>query len=603
MPGLLATDATSVFSPNQSELYSRNLEALRLSQPSVAGIIERFAVSDHVRAATGRDGAPTLQFVAGGRRSWLGGSSMPTISAAEMFGNSRADAGNVTLPGILTGAEALVVLERIAPYRALFVIENDPLRLKLAMHLYDYTRAMDRGRLIFVLEDDFSARLREVFEQHQGLELPTQMFTVPQRSPAATAELQRRLEQAGEGVLRLQARTTEALVRAMARRARGTLPPSPRTAVVTLDPSPATADQVRRIGRALAQLHWPTEICVPSAPQQCHVLARLKAIERIAADWVLVVNSPAHSLRPLLPDHLPLVCWFGPDAIIPSAVGAAQEADLFCAISARACEQLRCAGAPAEAVLRLPPSADVSGRPAPGTSEGIACVAVVMDVPDDRPDPNGITLPSYLALWQALQAIALRDIDSGQQPNADAMLDQARRTTGAALREKGGRRELIGLLETRIIPAAVARATARALAGAKLRFNLWGSNWPTDAAAQATRCGVIPSTEELPGVFGSADWIVLPWLSEIAVQTALDALAIGARIVLRGSPGAFTRDHPQVAPATPWIHFYYTADDLLRTLRLVRPAGHAWIGPTVANQLTRLAEKVRRKQARAGVGP
>ena len=152
-----------------TDRYHRNQAALRAFQPSVAAILDEVAIPEEVKPATGRDGSDTFLIPdETGRHVWFGGSSMPGISAAEIFAGFRGDGSNASLPGVLTGVEPLVVAGQMAAHTALFVVEQDPLQLKLAMHLRDYSDLFAGGRLVFVLIE-FVGRGRRVPPEKEGM--------------------------------------------------------------------------------------------------------------------------------------------------------------------------------------------------------------------------------------------------------------------------------------------------------------------------------------------------------------------------------------------------------------------------------------------------
>ncbi len=563
---MTATAVESVFPPRNRALFDHNLKALHHSQPALASLLHETPVPPQARLAIGRDGAQTIELVGDdGTRTWFGGSSMPTVSAAEMLSNCRADCGNVSLPGILTGAEPLVILEKIPAFRALFVIEWGAANLVLAMHLYDYSAEIARNRLAFILEDDLPARLSEYFESHPGCELPTQMFTVPHRSAAATAELQSRLERAGENVLRWQARTVETLARQLGSRTPSALPVVPRVAVVTVDPSPGAAEQVRRIERACGQLGWPTATCVPDSPDGCHVLARLRTIERHAADWVLMINSTAQPLRAFLPTSMPVTCWFAPDARAPDCAGALESHDFMAFSSRTVCDRLIAAGASPRLVLHVPPAADVrmGAMDVPPTREPEVDAAVLMDVPDDRPEANGVTLPSYVALWKEMRRITAEAVDRLPAGGEARILAEAERSTGVALADPVERERLLSLVATRIIPAVSAATMVQALIAARISFGVWGCNW----SGTSQHRGLIPQGEALAGVFHSARFAVLPQVSEGAVQLALDAMAAGSAVMLRTSRESFLHIQPELRDVCEAFGFYATSGELVGAIR------------------------------------
>ena len=104
--------------------YTNNLRVLQDVQPALADVIHRVPLPAQARVTTGRDGSQTIQLPdETGRMVWLGGSSMPTVSAAELMGGFAYAGGNLSLLGIHTGVEPLLILAKLPPHAALFVIE------------------------------------------------------------------------------------------------------------------------------------------------------------------------------------------------------------------------------------------------------------------------------------------------------------------------------------------------------------------------------------------------------------------------------------------------------------------------------------------------
>ena len=585
--------------------YRRNLGALRVRQADVAGLVDAAVVPDGVARAVGRDGSPTLlvpnpeppyplsptpvRHPQGAALQWFGGSSMPLVSAEEMFCNVRADGGSVTLPGILSGVEALVIAGRLARHAAVFVVEESPLNLKLAMHVHDYAELLGDGRLVFMLADDLGARLRTFFAEHAGYELPGNMFRVPQRTAGQIAELQRRIEQAGGEVVRVQTEIVAARLRGLSGRSFGLLSDAPRVAVLSVDARSAAMAAAGRVVRALPCLGWPYETCVPDRPDRRHVAARLAAIERSAAEWVLYVGGTPAAERALLPSELPVVGWYLPECAPPKPKPCSVPPgrfDLFLAGSQRRLNELLEAGFPRDQVERFEPAADVDPDDAESDSDPRASqptiaanaaeadrVAVMMDLPDDRPEVGGITMPSHVALWRALQDRVLCEADRYDNENAESVLEQAERASGTTLTERGIRDTFAAMLRSRIGPATVARSLAQTLVKKGRRIGLWGVNWPamgrgggwprSPDLGEDVRRGPIPVGAALRGVIHPGELVVLPWFSAAAVQTAVDALVSGAVVVIRGSEAAFAVEYPDLAAVACFIRFFRTGEELV----------------------------------------
>ncbi len=616
--------------------YRRNLEALHKFQPAVAAVIDASPLPEGVTPATGRDGTETFQIPApGGRLAWFGASSMPTVSAAEIFAGFRSDGRSVWLSGIFTGVEPLVVASKLPPHAALFVVEQDPCHFKLAMQLHDYVDLITSGRLVFVPvgEEEPIEHLRAFFERHFGYELPTQLLTGPQQTPAQLADLQRMLETTGRAAAAVHASVVDAQAKSLRGRTFGPLPAVPRVAVLSVDPSPASLEQARRIGRALERLEWPGQLCVPDTPAKCHVAARLRAVERLPADIVLIVNGTAGAMEPLLPPGLPIASWYLSETNVQPFQGKRRRGNqiIFASFQSLA-DALGRSGVPAGIIEQCGLAADDTVfRPATLSPDQRRAprrdVAVLMDLPDDRPEACNITLASHVALWHALRKGAKRSADRFHSDLADELVDQAQRETGIDLKDPIIRQHFSTLLNARIAPAAMARAAVNVLVTNGYHVAVWGCNWSpappeplasaradTPPVPQLAACpcsGLIPVGDSLNQLFNGSRIVLLPESSSWAVQTALDALVAGACVICRRPDEPFDRQHPTLAGLSPYLHFYRSSTELLDTVRRLTARDDAATEEndaartmvlsehTVAKRLQTIVETIRQRQAHA----
>ncbi|MCH8966852.1 MAG: hypothetical protein IID43_04175, partial [Planctomycetes bacterium] len=484
--------------------YRLNLAALERFQPEVAALVEATPIPDGAVPATGRDGGETFLITdESGTRRWFGGSSMPSISVAEVFADFESDGSNVSLPGILTGLEPLVTAGKSPAHCAVFVIEEDALNLKLAMHLYDYADLMETGRLVVIAGADLTESLCTFYRDHPGYTLPSHLIRVPQRMEVEMAELQRRLEGAGEAVAQLVTQAMQSHRNHIARLSRGPLSDVPRIAVVGLDPRPIATAQTVGVVCAVETLDWPCESSIPDGPSRCHTLAHLRTVERLEADLVLVVNGLATELRSLLPPDLPVVSWFQSSyaATLPEQFEQKLGPhDVAIAPSVSFRDRLVQAGLPSSAVEVCDVAVDeTTYRPIAVSSEDDRAfdteVAVLMDVPDDRPEAFGVNLASHLALWSALQAGVGERPDRYAYESAAEFLGRAEKASGTILREASIRGHFVGLLRASIAPARIAHARVDALLADGHTVNLWGSHWQPREKWGNIRRGAIPGGE------------------------------------------------------------------------------------------------------------
>jgi len=415
-----------------SELYRNNISALRKFQPDLAEIIDAIIIPDTITQTPGRDGTETyLIHSDDGKFTWLGQSSMPHVSVEEILYNYKYVGGNVALPGVLTGLEPLSIAAKLPNYAAVFVIEDQPLHIKLVFQLYDYTHLMARGRLVFMVRDQMDKNMRSFFQSRPGYESPRNLIRVPQCSPVTTTEIQRGLESSGEHVVAVQSEYLNETISSIRKRRFNPIPSVPRVAVVSADVQPQVLDYAQRLTRAMDRMGWSYLCCTPDQPDRCHVIERLRTIEKSSADFVLVLNSGAETLRSLLPDDLPIISWYLSKATLSETqVTNIGSKDMIFVASPSMYHGLCCGLSSLSNIKRCDLAADDTifhKDSSPGNTplSQTADVAVLMNLPDDDPHACGVTLTSHIKLWDILKEEINRDVDQYRSGLADDILNKA----------------------------------------------------------------------------------------------------------------------------------------------------------------------------------
>jgi hypothetical protein len=104
------------------------------------------------------------------------------------------------MEGIGHGAEALGILNKMAPHQALFVTESDPLKLNLALRLHDFSKYLRAGRLVLLLGDDSARLLEDFFHAHLGYNIVNQSVTRTWLTDQANQLYAQQLTRAGHRV-------------------------------------------------------------------------------------------------------------------------------------------------------------------------------------------------------------------------------------------------------------------------------------------------------------------------------------------------------------------------------------------------------------------
>ena len=167
-----------------------------------------------------------------------------------------------------------------------------------------------------------------------------------------------------------------------------------------------------------------------------------------------------------------------------------------------------------------------------------------------------------------------RHADRYRDEVADRVLEASQRDSGTEVRDAGIRDHLLEMLRTRVAPAALARAAARLLRAEGYQVALWGAHWPADGRWLDVRRGPIPTGEALNRIYQSVATVVLPLLSPMTVQMALDALVAGARVLIRRPAGRpLEQEYPDLADVLSRVPSYGTSGELLDWLRELTARG------------------------------
>jgi hypothetical protein len=246
----------------------------------------------------------------------------------------------------------------------------------------------------------------------------------------------------------------------------------------------------------------------------------------------------------------------------------------------------------------------------PPSVDGQSAVVVMIDLPDDRPEAAGVTLPSHLSLWQSLQQEVLRRCDRYEAGDTDEVLRAAQQSSGTVLTDASLSASFEGWLRSHIAPATVARSLGLALVKNGFQPAIWGRHWPLLGRGQDLRQGAVPSGMGLHRFLERPAWVVIPWFSHAGVQLAVDAMARGSVAIIRGTRDVFVAEYPGLVDLADSIHWFCAAGELVATLRGLisrheRAAENSRVVArriraehTVASRLRGLIEKVRASQRR-----
>ena len=534
--------------------FNANVEALTVRQPDLAQRLRRAEPPTSARIVTGRDGHLVVQLAADETTiHWLGGSSMPSVSAPALLASFADRGANVALPSIGTGYELQLLLRCLPAHCAVFVCEPDTMLIALALAVVDLSSAIDRGRVVFA-DGDVEESLVDFLAGHPGFLLPTQLYSLPGSGDAElsarTAAIERASRRANTA---LNKRSAE-----LAGQVKGLTFSSPgerpRVLVLSLDAVGGGVQFAEPVGAALAAMDWPAALCVPNAADRCHDVTRLAAIRDHRPELILFVNCTPGPLLSALPSAMPYACWFLESATLPAvALEGLAECRHLLAASQEVRAQLLARGAQAESVTVLETGVDDTllqpGPAAMAENAAPGDVAIFCDGQDISPKASNIGLESHARVWRRTIELLTRAVEQGRHIDVENLFREAQQRTATHLKDDESRNQFSTLLAGRLVKTVVARTTLEMLLSAapEMTVALWGTGWQSHPSVRSAHRGPIPPPADRNKIYQTAKVVVLPFADAAAMHYAAESLAAGCCPLLRRAEPSLVKIYPQTS--------------------------------------------------------
>ncbi|MBP7747744.1 MAG: glycosyltransferase family 1 protein [Phycisphaerae bacterium] len=459
-------------------VWSANLAALQGQNPGLSDELARVALPDHWRPALALDDFVTYRIEPpGAPPTWLGGTAAPLARARSLIAKLDPSGKNPALPTCGSGAEIVMLLERLPAHRAVFVMENDTRALAAVLRVQNLAAALNSHRCILVPPEREYAFLTQLLERHPGLLSPGEIL-LPFLVPAARVAALRTL---GEDVLRTITQQRAGRLRELAAAPRPparALPDRPRVAVISLTTYAPTQNVAEHITRAARQLGWPVLLSAVTDPLHAHALAHCEALAAFQPDLTVCVNHP----RSHLPIAAPGVTYVWqldaptrPDELLANDTQ-------YLAASPTIARALADAGVAPERIhpwywACSPPPADTSSD----TPDD--AVVIAADLPDATPTSCGIEQHAHLMLWEHLGQQVTRRWQEARVLDAQGLLATAERDCHYPITDDKLRAAFVRLIAQVLIPATIAAQTAAAAARSAPVYT-WGHGWQRPSGGQ-----------------------------------------------------------------------------------------------------------------------
>jgi len=550
-----------------SPTFTSNLEALARFCDATAARLRNVPPPKGVRPIAARDGTPTFVWPENENRlTWLGRTSMPTVRATELVAAFDPGSRNVLLYGLGGGEEVRLLLNRLAPHQAVFVLEDDETSAALALRLRDFSPSLRQGRLLLFVAADPWGEMLTFLRRNAGFLTPERALCWPWFTAADIAALSDRLLTVSAEVAthRAAAGTTRRQARMMPSKANG----EAGVAIISNVADRGVLEFAARLHHAAAAAGLPCCQAVLDDPACVHP----DAVEQRVWD-----SRPTHLiLLDVLPEGLQ---WRLPEAATIVTVTHAQplSGDWLRRIPAAAGlavrtppqrEQAIAAGIPAERTILLGPAAtpgleNVGADPEKG-------LIVVADGPDPAPESVGLHLSSHLALWHFVRSWIERRADQYVDAQAERALAAAEEHLGIRLHSGEVRQGLLSRIRGVLGPAVIAQTTCRRLLESGQEFALYGDGWSHDSPFTSRWRGRWPLPDALRDLLAACGVAVIVRSGGWDSQAMLDCVAAGLVTLVRmpeGPPEVTADSVPQVLDPAAHVVTYRNATELLRILR------------------------------------
>ena len=485
----------------------------------------------------GRDGSPTFRLDGSdGGSTWLGHSSMPTVSSPAVLEEFAFGSANVLLPSIGHGLEARQLLQMMAVHQAVFTWDADPLVPALALRLHDFSAEIRRGRLLLAVGPSAGQALLDCLECYPAHLPPMKIFSAPHLQPSEIHEIQVQAEavaaRQNNRLLRETAELAAQLTSGGARDASGR-----RLLILSLIIDAEVSRVADALQRAARQAGIECLAHTVDRPGHIHIVSGAGQLAEFQPTDVILLNQVKGEWGDLLRNVPRCATW----CVSPSANRAplcekVARQDVLWAIDGEVSAKLRATDRSTPEVRSLLPAADGSlfhaaELDAEALEEYGSDVAIVLSAVDFSPQAIGLKWDSHKELLDEIVALISTDPRRLDIEAADQLIDLAGRRTRVRLDSGEVRRDLARFISAGMAPTLTARKLLEVLSRGNVTCKLWGANWEMYPETANMRCGPPPSHDQRNKIYNAAKLIVHLRNDEWHRQHLLDALAAGACVL------------------------------------------------------------------------
>lgn len=567
-PVLLLTDA-----PINPGVFERNLDALHHIHPDLADRIEHTAIPDTVRAVRTHDGLVNYRFAGpDGRQTWLGYTSMPSVSAYGVVRLFTPKASNLVVPGIGTGYEVRMIADTMPYHSSTIVLEHDELQLCLALRLADLSELLVQGRIILFCGADCREQLHTMLDEQLGYVVPDELLIWPSiADEQPQTEWSQYMQKLQDTCWPKRIELAEAWRNQVddldaERGGKAAYWPSNLSAgspakhsitaqgcrILVLSPGPGnmSARTAAAWHEACRQLGAESTLHTADTPDRAWTGLTQQAISSARPDIIVLVDGFRNSVQVRWPDTVPIISvlpshvYVPPDerADTPTNIGNNDRLAWYTG-NAHDLEAPSLCDDPR--IIPLQPAADTATmfpeQPDDTLREHYDCdVAIVAPPPFTDHTHYNISWHTHTTIWEYVTSYIEQHPHQAHTHNTDVLLRRAECDTGNHLSDDQVRTELLDKITFALLPAVLRKTYIKAMIDAGIRPNLYGLAWQKAWPEVGQYVRPMPCrSRQLRIAYTAARLVVVIDPSGRVRPEVLDPIACGACTLVR----AHERDH------------------------------------------------------------
>ncbi len=516
---------------NNRKLREKNLSALAKIDSSLAEKIGGVSFPEDMRFTEAVDGSDTVFGSTLSRSGWFAGTSAPSVREQVMVENFSPGRANVLLPGTGQGIGIKLLLEKLEPYQAIFVWEQNLLNIAIVFALYDFSEAIEAGRIVFLIESDIGKCLREYFSRHGEYAFPTKVLHWPWITEKKMQEISLQIERAVSEVAEGQRKRIAELESEFSEKAASSIKKN-NIYIVSFAQQSEYFRLARSIESAIRAIGFEVKSYLLDTPRHGTHITLLEELVEFLPSQIISIAMPKSRWPIKLPKEIKVISVLSPPT---GKIDNAQleqlelkENEIFVVGSQDDAEALKKRISQDKVFAFDIAVDDLAFKPL--EEFPVIDVAIFADRPEDNPERYGIKQSSHKRLWTSLKDAISKQALTFHTNQTEEIVRKMCVKTGVEFNDEELFDSFVSLVKQFLAPSVVASTIAGKIIHSSLKAEVFGRGWDMNVR-------ILPAEpEEINKIFNSAKLIVIIDNETYWREIVFDAICAGSIVVAKPIP-------------------------------------------------------------------